>query len=208
MTFTKAAVVSAVALLVVSACAKDAPAEAFVSDYATWIALPDEEAQRQSAIALVDKWTGKRVRWTALALAGLCVKKAEPPVVQSCAINPFPRGGDNAEAAGNLGGVFPLYRFDAPTLAALKRACAGLDRCVVDIEAEIVMLRLDPDEPLALTLEARAVHGGRAPSTDDKWARAEPPGAAAKRPPPIVGRTAPSSPPFRAVALPQPPPVF
>lgn len=168
------AIVVGACLIAASACTKDVPPADFVADHAAWVALPDEDAQKKSATALVDKWQGKTVRWSALAVAALCVKGAartDDAGGMRCAMNPFPRSGANATEASALGGVFPLYAFDTASNAALKQKCAGLDRCVVDVTATIRELRLDPDEPLALTLDAKTVHGGRVPADADGWAR-------------------------------------
>ncbi len=162
-------------VVVVASCEKPRAAGAFLDDYTAWTALPDDDAQRAAAAQLVSRWQGQQVRWPALAIASLCVSRAPkpgtPPSID-CAMNPFPRSDPKALV---LGGTFPLYRFDAVTFAGLKAHCTGLSSCVVDVDARLSVLQLDPDLPLGITFTGPIVLAGRAPVPEDGWARLAPP---------------------------------
>ena len=163
-------------VVALSSCEKPRAPAAFLDDYAAWTALPDDDAHRAAAPKVVSRWEGQQLRWSALAMASLCVSppppKAGEPSLTTCAMNPFPRSDPKALI---LGGTFPLYRFDAAAFAVLKGHCAGRPTCVVDVEARLSALQLDPDLPLGITFSAPLVRAGRAPTLQDGWARLAPP---------------------------------
>ncbi len=170
-------VTSFAVLLAVAGCSKRRSHTELVQDIATWSALPDDDAMVAAAGPIVSRWQGQRVRWSALANAVMCV---EPPAsaaglgaaaqtTTTCAMNPFPRGGDDAAAAAALGGMYPLYRLDAAAVAALHEHCRGLSTCVVDVEATLRSLTLDPEQALAVAFDDVKVHGGRAVAADEPW---------------------------------------
>lgn len=190
-------------------CSKGGAARELVQDIAVWSELPDEDAMTAAAGPIRERWLGKRVRWSALATAALCVTPQvdtatpdTPPTqptkpdaaTTTCAMNPFPRGGPDAAAAVSLGGLMPLYRLDARARAALSDRCKGLESCVVDVEGTLSTLTLDPEEVLAVALTDVVVHGGRPLQPGEPWVRA----------PLVVER--PANQPVRPLLLPKTPP--
>ncbi len=123
-----------------------------------------EPGSREGALAaLVKGWQGRRLRWTGLALASLCVEAKH-----TCGLMVWPYDLPGRKA---LGGTLPLVTFAPAEWAKFAGDCKGKDRCVVTFEATLVELTADFEKALRFEFKDGAVVALRDPSPADKWSR-------------------------------------
>ena len=123
---------------------------------------PGALEQTAAAAAMADRWTGKQLRWTGAAVAGLC-READ----RTCPVNVFEK--NTTPDARAVGGFFPQVQFDPVGWGALKRECAGQTECVVEFTGDITVAKLELDRPLALRFARARVHAARAPALGENW---------------------------------------
>ncbi|MCH9686667.1 MAG: hypothetical protein K0V04_34865 [Deltaproteobacteria bacterium] len=106
-------------------------------------------------------WIGRRYRWEMAFLPALC------PQAGHCVALPFDhhRNPDQRIRQGWL----PRLSLDAEQREAMRTACSGRSRCVIDVSAALDQLELSTEQPTSMTLTGVEVHGVRDAGPDESW---------------------------------------
>lgn len=138
---------------------------AFASQWSNLSRVPEAAPQKETfSAAMRERWRGRTLRWTGLALAGLCV-----PARRRCAVNPFERGQIDPKHLPALGGFYPQVDFTSAAWDQLRARCQGREDCVVTFTGRLTEVITEPGRPPLLVFSEASVEGARAPSAQESW---------------------------------------
>ena len=117
--------------------------------------LPGALARTRSA------WVARRYRWELAFVPALC-GDAGP-----CVMMPFDHQRDPGHPIRQ--GWLPRLELDGDQRAALRAACQGHARCVVDLSGHLGQLELSMEQPTSMTLSQVELHGAREAAPGESW---------------------------------------
>lgn len=117
--------------------------------------LPGALARTRSA------WVARRYRWELAFMPALC-GDAGP-----CVMMPFDHQRDPGHPIRQ--GWLPRLELDGDQREALRAACQGHARCVVDLSGHLGQLELSMEQPTSMTLSQVELHGAREAAPGESW---------------------------------------
>lgn len=133
--------------------------------YALAHAIAQARASREQLPAALartrSEWIGRRYRWELAFMPMLC--DAEGP----CVMLPFDHQRDPERPIRQ--GWLPRLELDDDQRRALKDACQGHARCVVELSGDLGQLELSTEQPTSMTLSQVEIHGVREAASGESW---------------------------------------
>lgn len=117
--------------------------------------LPSALARTRSA------WVGRRYRWEMAFVPALCGEEGQ------CVMMPFDHQRDPEHPIRQ--GWLPRLELDGDQRRALRDACQGHARCVVDLSGHLGQLELSMEQPTSMTLSKVEIHGAREAAAGESW---------------------------------------
>jgi hypothetical protein len=117
--------------------------------------LPSALARTRSA------WVGRRYRWELAFVPTLCADEGQ------CVMMPFDHQRDPERPIRQ--GWLPRLELDGDQRRALRDACQGRARCVVELSGHLGQLELSMEQPTSMTLSKVEIHGAREAAAGESW---------------------------------------
>jgi hypothetical protein len=108
----------------------------------------------------VRSWTGQRIGWELRYVPVLCKSHA------ACNLAPFDHNRPDKPIAQ---GWLPQLELSPKAHADLARRCAGIERCIVRVEARIKTLVVSPEDPTSVVLDDVSIGDAREQRADESW---------------------------------------
>jgi len=130
---------------------------------------------REGALARTrSAWIGRRYRWEMAFVPALC------GAAGSCVVMPFDHQRDPEHPIRQ--GWLPQLELSDDERGALREACEGKARCVLELSGTLSQFELSSTRPTSLKLSGVQLHGSRAATPSESWVLSVRPPAARAEP--------------------------